>query len=147
MIIMENDLSVKTLVKKGNGFIVERRAPGVISTGLQMPSETTFSDSAVTLVSHKIHKSEMPHLITKEELYNAMVKANHKNMTTEEFAVLMAPKIKRSEDPIKHHAWDLAHGYTRKLAKELQKEGKISMTQKRGSKVKRYVYNLKTPKT
>jgi hypothetical protein len=146
MMIMEKDLMVKTLVKKGNGFIVEHRHPNSISTGFALPTATTFEDSAVSVASHKIRKSPLPHILSKEELYEAMLKANHKNMTTEEFAVLMAPKVKRSVDPIAHHTWDICHSIIRKLAIELQKEGKISMTQKRGSKVKRFVYNLKEPK-
>ena len=139
---MEKDLMVKTLIKKGTGFIVESRKASEISTGFSLPVDScTFEDSAVAVASKKIVKHEDMNWITKEQLWTEIQRINQKNMTTEMFATMIAPKVKKSVSPSEHLKWDLAHSYTRKLMKQLADEGKISWRKPKGTL--HFVCNIK----
>ena len=75
---MEKDLMVKTLIKKGNGFIVESRKASEISTGFSLPVDScTFEDSAVAVASKKIVKHEDMNWITKEQLWTEIQRINN----------------------------------------------------------------------
>lgn len=88
-------------------------------------------------------KSDMKNqLISKEELIEAMKKAGGKNLSTHQFAELITPCIKKSEDPLGHHKWDIAHGHVRSLAKELEKEGLIKIKPDLSTKKVRYLYDV-----
>ena len=80
--------------------------------------------------------------MSKKSLLAAMVKAGGQNLSTQQFALLLAPNIKKSEDPEGHHAWDLAHSHIRSLARQLEKEGKIKIRKDTKSKQLRYLYTV-----
>lgn len=86
-------------------------------------------------------------LITKEELKKAIIKLNKKDAVTEDFAVLMTPKVKRSVNLVEHQKWDIAHGHVRKLMKILAAEKFITWKDISNKKATppertRYVCNL-----
>ncbi len=91
----------------------------------------------------KPKKSELKaSLISEEQLLKEMRKAGGKDLTTHQFALLIAPCVKKSEDELRHHSWDIAHSHVRGMMRKLEEQGKVSMTLDRTSKKLRYVYNL-----
>lgn len=81
-------------------------------------------------------------LLTKEQLFDAMIKAGGKNLRTRQFAELITPCVKKSEDPLGHHLWDISHSHIRNLAKQLEKDGKIKISKDSSSKRTTYVYTV-----
>jgi hypothetical protein len=80
--------------------------------------------------------------LTPEALLEEMKKAGGRNLVTEQFAVLIAPKVKKSEDEVKHHLWDLALAHVRTQMRKLEAQDKITMTPiKEGAKL-RYEYTV-----
>lgn len=80
--------------------------------------------------------------LSLETLYEEMKKAGGRNLVTEQFAVLIAPKVKKSEDEAKHHLWDLALAHVRAQMRKLEAQGKIKMVPiEEGAKL-RYVYTV-----
>ena len=78
------------------------------------------------------HKAELK-LITKDELYTEVQKhfaKGEKNLPTELFAVMITPKIKRSENLEGHIKWDMAHGHIRKLMVKLKADKKLRWEKK-----------------
>ena len=80
--------------------------------------------------------------MSKKSLLEAMIKAGGRNLTTQQFALLLAPNVKKSEDPEGHHKWDQAHSHIRSLARQLEKEGKIKIRKDTKSKQLRYLYTV-----
>ena len=80
--------------------------------------------------------------LSKKALLEAMLKAGGQDLSTQQFALLLAPNIKKSEDPEGHHKWDLAHSHVRNLARQLEKEGKIKIRKDLKSKQLRYLYTV-----
>ena len=80
--------------------------------------------------------------LSKKSLLAAMLKAGGRDLSTQQFAVLLAPCIKKSKDLEGHHKWDLAHSHVRGLARQLEKEGKIKIRKDPKSKQLRYLYSV-----
>ena len=90
----------------------------------------------------KINFSNKNSGLSKKALLEAMLKAGGKDLSTQQFALLLAPCIKKSEDPEGHHKWDLAHSFVRSLARQLEKEGKLKIRKDPKSKQLRYLYTV-----
>ena len=88
-------------------------------------------------------KTEFTSLLTEEQLLEAMLEAGGKDLTTSQFALLITPCIKKSEDPLGHHRWDVASGHIRALMGKLEKQGKVTSRKDPKSKKTRYLYTLK----
>jgi hypothetical protein len=77
-----------------------------------------------------------------EALLEEMKKAGGKNLVTEQFAVLITSKVKKSEDEARHHLWDLALAHVRTQMRKLEAQGRITMSPiKDGAKL-RYEYSV-----
>ena len=140
---MESEKFVKTLIKKGDNFIIERQPAHSVSLGFSLPESTTIESSAMSVTAKTVKPPKTSlKLITKEELWVAIQNLNQKNMTTEMFAILIAPKVKRSVDPVAHATWDIAHGYIRKLMGELKQDGFITWVKHENH----FFCNIKSPK-
>lgn len=81
-------------------------------------------------------------LLIEAMLLEEMRKAGGKNLQTEQFALLLTPKVKASEDPMGHHKWDLSRSRVLKLMRSLEKQGLVVITKSATSGKFHYLFNL-----
>lgn len=90
-------------------------------------------------------KAKLPPLayeFTKEKLLEEMCKAGGIRLTTNQFAVMIAPHVKKSDDPVQHDVWDFALSYIRKLMRDLIKDGLVKEEVDTSSHRISYVYSV-----
>lgn len=104
-------------------------------------SETNFP-AQVTTPPELPKKKSLGGLMTSVELLEKMRAAGSCNLTTSQFAVLIAPCVKKSVDPIAHHKWDLALSHVRNLLRKLEDEGKVTSSRDPSQKKVHYIYNV-----
>ena len=142
---------MKTLKRNQSGkliLVTESEATNAISVQaktLKPRSPIVSDDNYPIQAKEKSNpkKSELKaSLISEEKLLEEMQKAGGKDLTTHQFALLIAPCVKKSEDELRHHTWDQSHSHIRAMMRKLVEQGKVSMELDRKSKKLRYVYNL-----
>jgi len=104
-------------------------------------TETNFPKQGVA-TTKPTKQSLATTLLSEEQLLAEMRKAGGKALTTQQFAILIAPCVKKSIDAAAHHRWDLSLGYTRFLMRKLEKQGKIKIIKDISSKRTRYLYSI-----
>ena len=97
----------------------------------------------------KADKPKLPneaYNFTKEKLLIAMqVQPIGTTFTTNQFATLIAPHVKKSVDPFNHDIWDFSLSYIRHLMRQLVKDGLVVETTDTSSKRIFYNYQLAPP--
>ncbi len=133
---------MKNLVRNSKGdFVIEDlRSPIVTSTNSpkSLPAEQTLPSKEAS--------SDLFTKLTPEILLEEMRKAGGKNLVTEQFAILITTKVKKSVDEAKHHLWDLALAHVRTLMRRLEVQGKVTMTPSFTSGKLHYLYSVVEPK-
>jgi len=128
--------------------MTEAEPADAVDVSIVMPEEhspiVTEENFPVAAVKPEMPKKEelAAFLISEETLLAEMKKAGGKDLTTHQFAILIAKPVKKSEDPILHHKWDQAHGEIRSMMRKLEKAGKVSSRKDPNSKKLRYLYSL-----
>lgn len=84
-----------------------------------------------------------PSLLSETQLLEEMRKAGGQNLTTTQFAILITPKVRRSQDLPGHWKWDLAHSYIRNLMRKLASQGLVTEQRDTSTTRVRYLYSLK----
>lgn len=106
-------------------------------------SPTNLPKGIPDLVEQKSMSIDFSTIMTGERLLEEMKKAGGKNLVTEQFAILLTPKVKKSVNELEHHKWDLAHSYIRNMMHKLEKSGQIIIEFDTSTGKKRYIYSIK----
>ncbi len=135
---------MKSLKRDSNGELVMTEYDQPFTPVTLAKSPIITETNMPKLAEHKSAKiSDLSaSLLTEEALMEEMRKAGGKNLHTSQFATMIYPRVKKSEDLYRHDLWDLAHGYIRTLMRSLAKQGKVTMTRDASTKRILYVYNL-----
>jgi len=104
-------------------------------------TETNFPVQAQP-VKKPARQSIASALLSEEQLLAEMQKAGGHSLTTSQFAILIAPCIKKCDDSNAHRRWDLALTSVRFQMRKLEKQDKIRITKDTSSKRTRYLYSL-----
>lgn len=140
---------MKSLKRDSNGELVltESAEPTLMAAGAGIETKSPIVSETNKPKSIPIKKSAKlsdlsASLLTAEVLLAEMQKAGGKDLHTSQFAQMIYPRVKKSEDAYRHDLWDLAHGHVRTLMRSLAKQGKVSITRDASTKRILYVYNL-----
>jgi hypothetical protein len=141
---------MKNLVRNNKGsFVVKTAEPQIMFNSepnemSPIVTETNFPKQIIDKpIVRKGDLSSSLALLTEEKLLDEMRKAGGKNLVTEQFAILITPKVKRSEDENKHHLWDIAHSRIRFMMRSLNKKGLVIIHQSSTTGKYHFVYDLK----
>jgi len=104
-------------------------------------SETNFPKQAKPF-KKPARQSIASALLSEEQLLAEMQKAGGHSLTTSQFAILIAPCIKKCDDSNAHRRWDLALTSVRFQMRKLEKQDKIRITKDTSSKRTRYLYSI-----
>ena len=104
-------------------------------------TETNFPKQAQP-VKKPARQSMASALLSEEQLLVEMQKAGGHSLTTSQFAILIAPCIKKCDDSNAHRRWDLALTSVRFQMRKLEKQDKIRITKDTSSKRTRYLYSI-----
>ena len=133
---------MKNLVRDAKGnFVVEEVEIEDLRSPIVSPTNQPKFLPAESL-PNKVSLPELFGKITQENLLEEMRKAGGKNLVTEQFAILITPKVKKSTDEQKHHLWDLALAHVRSLMRKLEVQGKIVMTPDLSTGKLHYIYSV-----
>lgn len=124
----------KRLIKQGDRYIIKNVEQTEVNE-IEVETEVTPQTISPIVEETTFQSEKKPNksglvFMSKDELYGEILKLNKKDAVTEDFAILITPKIKRSVDIVAHQKWDMAHGHVRKMMKKLHDEGKIIWRQK-----------------